>query len=250
MEVAAVRPDGLRDLADERDDVVVGGRARSRRCAPDRRVARSSIAASASGGTSPRAAWARADGDLDAEHLLEPRPLGPDGAHLRRACSGGSRERLRRGTLRGGAAPMSRRRCMPCHEIASAARSAARARRGEVAPAPDDREDPPAVGRPGAVGSDASRRGTPARRAASAAVEARDRIAAPGLRRIAGGREHDPDGRAGHRRERGRERARSEPRAPRPAAGARAAPRAAAGSPASRGRRTAHCTRAGAGRRR
>ena len=151
---------------------------------------------------------------------------------------------------------MSWRRCSPAHEIASAAVVAASRGRREVRPAPDDRQDPPA-GRPHRAVGVAARPGVEDERAGGGrVVEAVDRVARARRVRVAGRREDDrrrprPAASAGGRRRGARRPSpRAARRAPPRAAAARARRRAAAGSPASRGRRTGRCTRAGPGRRR
>ena len=82
VQVAALGPDRLGDLADEGDDVVVGrlldlGDPRRRRCGPGPRSR-----ARASAGTRPRRTCARATASSTRSIRLEAGLLGPDGAHL------------------------------------------------------------------------------------------------------------------------------------------------------------------------
>ena len=82
VEVAALRPDRLGDLGHERDDVVVG-RPLDLGDPLDVDRARASRSPRApSAGTRPRRGLGAGDRELDPEHRLEARLLGPDRAHL------------------------------------------------------------------------------------------------------------------------------------------------------------------------
>ena len=115
--------------------------------------------------------------DPAASRLRAARPPAPRGACARiapgrsrsrpsrAACSGGSSRRAHGCGAPGSVAAMSRRRCMPSHEIASAARSAASRARRQVRPAPDDGQHAAAVRAVAAAGPpDGRRHGTRGRR--------------------------------------------------------------------------------------
>ena len=111
VEVAALGPDRLGDLADERDDVVVGrpldlGDPRRRR-----RARAISSAASASGGTWPRADWARATASSTRSIASKRADVRPDRAHLGERVARDHRASGRRPTP--APAPMSWRRWRP-----------------------------------------------------------------------------------------------------------------------------------------
>ena len=91
----------------------------------------------------PRRACAAAHRELDLEHPLEARLLGPQRAHLGQRVA--RDHATRPGRHAAGRAAMSWRRCRPSHVIASAARSAASRAAARSAPAPDDRQHPAAV---------------------------------------------------------------------------------------------------------
>ena len=191
VEIAALRPDRLGDLADEGDDVVIGrpfdlgdpldvdARARLER---DERLGRDLAACGLGTG----------DLELDPEHRLEPRDVGPDRAHLGERVARDHRASAPLVASR----PMSWRRWMPAAWIRSAARSAASRAASRSAPRPTTaRTRPPAVRyRPSA-----SRR-VPAWKTraprATASAQAVDRVARSRLVRVAGRRQHDGDGRA------------------------------------------------------
>ena len=129
VEVAALGADRLGDLADERDDVVVGRRARSRRSGRRRPCARASIAARRLGRDEAAARLGAAHGELDLEHALEARLVGPQRAHLGQRVARGSRAAPRRRRdvrrrCRGGAA------CRPTRSRRRRARPRAARRRG------------------------------------------------------------------------------------------------------------------------
>ncbi len=129
MEIAALRPDRLRDLADERDDVVVGrlldlgDPVRIDGCPRLDRGERV-------GGDGATGRLGAADRELDAEHRLEPGALRPDRAHLRErvALDHDAAPVARAAAVR----PMSWRRWRPGQRISSAAASAARRASSDV----------------------------------------------------------------------------------------------------------------------
>ena len=147
MEVAPLGADRLGDLGDEGDHVVVGRLLDlgdplriDRRLCLDRgeRLGRD-LAASALGA---------GDGELDAEHLLEARLVRPERAHLGQRVAADHRPRPRPWPDRRRAA-MSWRRCIPGHEIASAARSATARAAARSGPRPTTvRTRPPFVANP------------------------------------------------------------------------------------------------------
>ena len=146
VQVAALGPDRLGDLADERDDVVVGRPLDlgdpgdvdgGPRLDGRERVGRHEAPADLGPG----------DGDLDPEHRLEAGLVGPDRAHL------GQRVARDHRPTPTGTAPdaMSWRRWTPSNEMASAASLGGVARVGQARTPADDREDPAAVRLEGAV---------------------------------------------------------------------------------------------------
>ena len=82
MEVAALLADGLRDLRHEGDDVVVG-RLLDFGDAIDIDSGARLDRPDGLRGDHATAHFGAGDGDLDAQHPLEMRLLGPDGTHLR-----------------------------------------------------------------------------------------------------------------------------------------------------------------------
>ena len=136
VQVAAFRPDGLCHLRDERDHVVVG---RSFELLDPVDVdCRPRLDGREGALRDPPAPRLRpAHGELDPEHVLEPCFVRPERAHLRQRVAP-DHEATPAGTaaLGGSAAAMSRRRCMPSHEIRSAARSAAARAATRSAPRP------------------------------------------------------------------------------------------------------------------
>ena len=252
VEIAALRPDRLGDLADEGDDVVIGrpfdlgdpidvhARARLER---DERLGRDLAACGLGTG----------DLELDPEHRLEPRDIRPDRAHLGERVARDHRA----------SAPLVAR---PADVVASldaggvdpvGGQVGGFPRRVEVGAPPDHGEDAAACRsipcRRRRVGCRRGRRG---RRVATAS--SRPSIGSPGrgVLRVAGRRQHHGDRRrpagpaAGRRPARSRRGRRPGDRGPRRGGSARARPRAWARSPASRGPRSARCIRAGRGRRR
>ena len=190
VQVPALGPDGLGDLADERDHVVVGGLLDlrdplhvDRRARLDRgeRVRRHEPASDLGPG----------DGDLHPEHVLEASRLGPDRAHLGERVAPDH-----------AAAPMSWRRCRPVHEMRAAARCAAPAAASTIRPAADDRHDAAPVRPPCPVGIAAGAGMEHQGAVPERNVDPLDRIAAPRPLRIALGSQHDPDGRRRQRRRR------------------------------------------------
>ena len=120
VQVAALRPDRLGDLRHERDDVVVG-RPLDLGDAVDIDPG-ALLDRSQRGGRheTPRGLGA-GNGDLDAEHLLEPGAIRPRGPHLGQRVA--ADHRAPPGTRT--SAAMSWRRWLPSNVTASAARSAA-----------------------------------------------------------------------------------------------------------------------------
>ena len=199
-------------------------------------------------------AWARLTASSTRSIASKRASLGPDRAHLGRACSGGSSRRSPTAAAvdarcRDGAAA-------PSNAISAAARSATAARGGQVRPRPTTvrtrppgrADTPPSASRPCRHGRRAHRRPR-RRRARSIGVAAARRV------RVAGGGEDDPDGRAGDDRQARRRRGPAAGRVGQAATGrgeqqrTQRRRRGAAGSPGSRDRRTGRCTPAGPGRR-
>ena len=83
-------PDGLGDLADEGDDVVIGGLARARRCAPRRRGRAARRLRRRPAGTMPRASSASSTAISTRSICSKCAWSRPQRAHLRAACSAGS----------------------------------------------------------------------------------------------------------------------------------------------------------------
>ena len=251
VEIATLRPDRLGDLADEGDDVVVGrpfdlgdpldvdARARLER---GERLGRDLAAGGLGAG----------DRELDPEHRLEPGGVGPDRAHLGERVARDHRASARaRRQAADVAAPLAAGDVDPV-----GGRSAASPCRVEVGAPTDHGQDPATCRSIPAVGV-ASGPGVEDERAAcDRLVEAVDRIARsrrrPGSPPPPARRRRTPPAgpAAGRRAARTRRAPSAGRRAPRRAGSARARPPAAAGWPASRGRRSARCTRAGRGRRR
>ena len=189
VEIPAVRADGLGDLADERDDVVVG-RALDLGDALGVDAGARLDGRQRSAGTTPRRGLRSGHGQLDVEHPLEPRRIGPDRAHLGAGCSARIIGRLRRlPRLRRRPGRGRRRRDVvaalePAARDPLGGRLGPRARFREVRAAADDGHDPAAV-----RSEPASRRrgASPAwkTRAPSPLAPDPDRVATPRLLGIA-----------------------------------------------------------------
>ena len=197
------------------------------------------------------------DRDLDAEHLLEAGPVGPDGAHL------GQRVAADHEAVPAGGCdrpptdpppadqPMSWRRCIPGQPITSGGVLRDLARRREVLAPPDDRQDAAAGRLPARAAVDGPRRRVEDDRAAvGCLVEPLDPLRARRRIRVAGAREDDPDRRAAERRDAAAPDVGQRPARRREQQRPQRAWRAAASGPGPRGRRGGRCTRAAAARRR
>ena len=192
VEEAALGPDRLGDLRHERDHVVVG----------------LALDLGDPLEVDPRACFDRDEGvgrdlaasdlrtddrQLDLEHPLEAGGLGPDRGHLGQRVA---RDHRALPTAAGStrSAPMSWRRCMPGHEMASAARSAAFRAASTSGPRPTTVSTrPPAVCQaPSLVATRAGVEHERVRR--SGRVQAFDLVALAGRLRVSGRRQHHPHG--------------------------------------------------------
>ena len=180
VQVAARRADRLGDLADERDDVVVGGPL-DLGDPPDVDPARASIAARASVGDEAAGRLDAGDRQLDPQHGLE--------AGLRRSRSRPSRAGCSAGSCRGPARaarraertrPAAAPRCRagaarPSKVIAVGEQLGLGARGARSAPRPTTVEDPTAARAGASVGASRRARRKTSRPAALVAVQARVR---------------------------------------------------------------------------
>ncbi len=135
VEIAALRPDRLGDLADERDDVVVG---RPLDLGDPLDVDRRTRLERLEGGSRDETPGGlrSSDRELDPQHLLEPGGLRPDAAHLGEGIASDQRPAPMSAASTSWSMPMSRRRWSPSNETRSAAASAWRRAASRSGPPP------------------------------------------------------------------------------------------------------------------